>query len=145
MIYLSLGSNLGDREAYLNAACKVMERLLRVELVRSEIIETEAVGFEGPAFLNMAVAFEAPVWLTPEGLLDFCQSIEMELGRAPHQVEFNADGTRRYTSRTIDIDILKYDDVEISTPRLVLPHPQVESRPFVALLLKDLETKIEIK
>ena len=140
MVYLSLGSNLGDRDAYLEAACRVMERLLRVELKRSRVIETEAVGFEGPAFLNMAVAFEAPGWLTPEGLLDFCQSIEMELGREPHQIEYNADGTRLYRSRTIDIDILKYDELEISTPRLVIPHPQVLSRPFVAELLKDLET-----
>lgn len=140
MVYLSLGSNLGDRAAFLDSACNVMERLLRVELKRSKVMETEAVGFEGPAFLNMAVAFEAPEWLTPEGLLDFCQSIEMELGRAPHQAEYNADGTRRYGSRTIDIDILKYDDLEISTPRLTIPHPQVVSRPFVAELLNDLQT-----
>ena len=144
MIVLLLGSNLGDREAYLNAACAMLEDALRVELRRTAIMETEAVGFDGPAFLNMAVAFEAPVWLTPEALLDLCQRVEGALGRPRHEAIYDKDGRRVYASRTIDIDILKYDDVECATRRLTLPHPQIYSRPFAAALLNEIESNILI-
>ena len=138
MIVLLLGSNLGDREAYLNAACGMVEDALRVELRRTAIMETEALGFDGPSFLNMAVAFAAPEGLTPLTLLEVCQAVEVALGRPRHEAVYNQDGTRRYASRTIDIDILKYDDVECATERLTLPHPQIFSRPFAAALLAEL-------
>ena len=138
MIVLLLGSNLGDRESYLNAACGMLEDALRLELMRTEIMETEAVGFDGPAFLNMAVAFEAPAGLTPVKLLNLCQKVEVALGRPRHEALYDADGRRVYTSRTIDIDILKYDDVNCNTKRLTLPHPQVYSRPFAAALLNEI-------
>lgn len=140
MIYLLLGSNLGDREACLNAACGMLEDALKVSLRRSAVMETEALGFEGPAFLNMAVAFDAPEGLTPIKLLNLCQRIEAALGRPRHKAAFDADGRRIYTSRTIDIDILKYDALVRNTKRLTLPHPQIESRPFAAQLLKEIES-----
>ena len=140
MIYLLLGSNLGDREAYLNAACGMLEDALGVDLRRTEIMETAAVGFNAPAFLNMAVAFEAPAGLTPIRLLNLCQRVEAALGRPRHKPAFDADGQRIYSSRTIDIDILEYDDVVCSTKRLTLPHPQIGSRPFAAALLEDIES-----
>ena len=143
MIVLLLGSNLGDREAYLNAACGMLEDALGVSLRRTVVKETEAVGFSGPAFLNMAVAFEAPEALTPMRLLDVCQSIEVMLGRPRHEAAFGADGRRIYSSRTVDIDILKYDDVECATKRLTLPHPQIYSRPFAAELLTEIELIIK--
>ena len=139
MIVLLLGSNLGDREALLNAACGMLEDALRVDLRRTAVMETEAVGFEGPAFLNMAVAFEAPQGLTPIKLLNLCQRVEVALGRPRHEAVYDNDGRRVYASRTIDIDILKYDDVVRSTKRLTLPHPQIYSRPFAAALLSELE------
>ena len=139
MICLLLGSNLGDREAMLNAACGMLEDALRVDLRRTVVMETEAVGFEGPAFLNMAVAFEAPAGLTPLGLLDLCQKVEVALGRPRHEAVYNKEGRRVYASRTIDIDILKYDGVVRHTKRLTLPHPQIYSRPFAAHLLEELE------
>ena len=138
MIVLLLGSNLGDREAYLNAACGMLEDALRVELRRTAIMETAALGFDGPSFLNMAVAFAAPEGLTPLTLLEVCQAVEVALGRPRHEAAYNQDGTRRYASRTIDIDILKYDDVVCTTERLTLPHPQIFSRPFAAALLAEL-------
>ena len=140
MIYLLLGSNLGDREALLNAACGMLEDALKVPLRRTAVVETEAVGFDGPAFLNMAVAFEAPEGLTPIKLLNLCQRIEAALGRPRHKAAFDADGRRIYASRTIDIDILKYDALVRNTKRLTLPHPQIESRPFAAQLLKEIES-----
>ncbi len=139
MICLLLGSNLGDREAHLNAACGMLEDALRVDLRRTAVMETEAVGFDGPAFLNMAVAFEAPEGLTPIKLLNLCQKVEIALGRPRHEAVYDKDGRRVYASRTIDIDILKYDDVVRGTKRLTLPHPQIYSRPFAAALLAELE------
>ena len=143
MIVLLLGSNLGDREACLNAACAMLEDALQVDLSRTAVMETEAIGFSGPAFLNMAVAFEAPAGLTPVRLLNLCQTVEVALGRPRHKAAYDADGKRVYASRTIDIDILKYDNVECSTARLTLPHPQVYSRPFAAALLKEIESNIK--
>ena len=140
MIYLLLGSNMGDREAYLNAACGMLEDALKVPLRRTAIREAAAVGFDGPAFLNMAVAFEAPEGLTPIKLLNLCQRVEMALGRPRHKAAFDADGRRIYANRTIDIDILKYDGLVHSTKRLKLPHPQIYSRPFAAALLKEIES-----
>ena len=140
MIVLLLGSNLGDREACLNAACGMLEDALKVNLRRTEVMETEAIGFEGPAFLNMAVAFEAPEGLTPVRLLNLCHKVEVALGRPRHKAVYDKDGRRVYASRTIDIDILKYDDVARSTKRLMLPHPQIYSRPFAAALLKEIES-----
>ncbi|MBR5034434.1 MAG: 2-amino-4-hydroxy-6-hydroxymethyldihydropteridine diphosphokinase [Bacteroidales bacterium] len=140
MIVLLLGSNLGDREACLNAACGMLEDALKVALRRTEVMETEAMGFEGPAFLNMAVAFDAPEGLTPIRLLNLCQRVEVALGRPRHNAVYDKDGRRVYASRTIDIDILKYDDVVRSTKRLTLPHPQIYSRPFAAALLKEIES-----
>ena len=139
MIVLLLGSNLGDREALLNAACGMLEDALRVALKRTAVVETEALGFDGPAFFNMAVAFEAPSGLTPVKLLNLCQRVEVRLGRPRHEAVYDTDGRRVYASRTIDIDILKYDDVVRSTKRLTLPHPQVYSRPFAAALLAEIE------
>ena len=140
MIVLLMGSNLGDREAYLNVACGMLEDALGVELKRTAVMETGAIGFDGPAFLNMAVAFEAPEELTPIRLLNLCQKVEVALGRPRLKAVYDKDGRRVYASRTIDIDILKYDDVVRSTKRLTLPHPQIYSRPFAAALLKEIES-----
>ena len=138
MIVLQLGSNLGDREAYLNAACGMLEDALGVALKRTGVMETEAMGFDGPAFLNMAVAFEAPAGLTPVKLLNLCQKVEAALGRPRHKAVYDTDGKRVYASRTIDIDILKYNDVVCNTKRLTLPHPQIYSRPFAGALLNEI-------
>ncbi len=139
MIYLLLGSNLGDREGCLRAACGILEEELGVCLRCTPPRETVAVGFEGPDFLNLAACFERPGWLTPERLLEICQSTEQKLGRPHHEAQYNDDGTRKYASRTIDIDILAFDDVRCCSEKLRLPHPQIESRPFVAPLLNELK------
>lgn len=139
MIYLLLGSNLGDREGCLRAACDALEHELGVRLRCTPPRETAAVGFEGPDFLNMAACFESPGRLSPEGLLEICQSIERKLGRPRHEAQYNADGTRKYVSRTIDIDILEFDEERRCSEKLRLPHPQIDSRPFVAPLLNELK------
>ena len=136
MIYLALGSNLGDREWNLEQAKALLAEALRVDMLCSQTLETEALGFEGPAFLNQAVCFESDI--TPEALLDLCQDIEVQLGRPRHEVEYDAQGRRIFHDRTIDIDILKFNDREIHTERLDIPHPQVWERPYVQELLNDI-------
>ena len=139
MIYLSLGSNLGNRAENLRVARALLAEELKVELVCSCVLETEAVGFEGPAFLNQVVGFESDI--APEALLDTCQAIEMKMGRPRHEVRFNAEGERIYENRIIDIDILIYNDLELHTDRLTLPHPQVETRPFIRTLLDNIKQR----
>jgi len=136
MIILGLGTNMGDREWNLEQARALLGEALRCDMLCSEILETEAVGFEGPAFLNQAVGFEADI--EPIELLDICQAVERKMGRPAHKAEFDADGKRIYQSRTIDIDILIFNGLKMNTDRLTLPHPQVEERPFVKELLNDL-------
>ena len=76
--------------------------------------------------------------IAPEALLDLCQDIEAQLGRARHEAVFDATGKRIYHDRVIDIDILIYNDLEIRTDRLTVPHPQLWERPYVKELLNDI-------
>ena len=136
MIYLALGSNLGDREWNLEQALALLAEALKVDMLCSRVLETEALGFAGGAFLNQAVCFESDI--APEALLDLCQDIEVRLGRPRHEPEYDAAGRRIFHDRTIDIDILKFNDLEIHTDRLDIPHPQVWERPYVQELLNDI-------
>jgi len=136
MIYLALGSNLGDREWNLEQALALLAEALKVDMLYSRVLETEAVGFEGPAFLNQAVCFESDI--APEALLDLCQDIEVRLGRPRHTAQYDAEGKRIFSNRTMDIDILRYNDQEIHTDRLTIPHPQLWERPYVKELLNDI-------
>ena len=140
MIYLVLGSNLGDREWNLEQAKALLAERLRVDMLCSQILETEALGFDGPPFLNQAVCFESDV--TPEDLLDTCQDIEEQLGRPRHKAEYDADGRRIFRNRTIDIDILRFNDREIRTERLVIPHPQLWERPYVQMLMDEMPDRV---
>ena len=136
MIYLALGSNLGDREWNLEQALAMLAEALKVDMLCSRVLETGALGFEGPAFLNQAVCFESDI--TPEALLDLCQDIEVRLGRPRHKAEYDAEGRRVYRDRVMDIDILKYNDSEIHSDRLDIPHRQIWERPYVQELLNDI-------
>ena len=136
MIYLALGSNLGDREWNLEQALALLAEGLKTDMLCSRVLETEAMGFDGQPFLNQAVCFESDI--APEALLDLCQDIEVKLGRPRHQPQYDAAGRRIFHDRTIDIDILKFNDLVINTDRLVIPHPQVWERPYVQELLNDI-------
>ena len=136
MIILGLGTNLGDREWNLEQARALLGEALHCDMLCSQILETEAVGFDGPAFLNQAVGFQADV--EPLELLDICQDIERQMGRPAHKAQFDPEGRRIYESRTIDIDILIFNGLNINSERLTVPHPQIVERPFVKELLNDL-------
>jgi 2-amino-4-hydroxy-6-hydroxymethyldihydropteridine diphosphokinase len=120
LVYLSLGSNVGDRENHLRDAIRRLTSLGRVALV-SSFYETEPVEFTEQAwFLNCGVALETTK--TPEQLLTALLRIEREMGRRRTQTK---------GPRTIDIDILLFGDVVIDTPALTIPHPAMYQRRFV--------------
>ena len=129
--YLGLGSNVGDRESHLRAAVELLaERGVDVEAV-SCAYETEPVGevLDQADFLNAAIRIRTD--LEPEALLDLCKEIELERGRvldAP-----------RHSPRPLDVDLLLLGDLELSTERLTLPHPEVTSRRFVLAPLLELD------
>ena len=133
LVTFSLGTNLGDRESNIRTAIECMQKAFGVapEAV-SPVMETEAVGFEGPAFLNCVARFRTSE--SPISVLRICKRIEKEMGRCD-EPEYDGEGRRIYHDRIIDIDILFYGDKVINTDRLVIPHPQVETRPFVRDLL----------
>ena len=101
----------------------------------SEIIETQAIGFDGKPFLNCVVRYRTRKW--PESVLRICKDIEYRMGRR-ETMEFAADGSRIFHNRIIDIDILIYGKRRVSTPTLTIPHPQIEERPFVKPLLEQI-------
>ncbi|MCB9134742.1 MAG: 2-amino-4-hydroxy-6-hydroxymethyldihydropteridine diphosphokinase [Anaerolineales bacterium] len=126
MIFLSLGTNLGDREANLRSAIAALAPAVRVTRA-SSVYETAPWGFtDQPSFLNMVVAGETD--LPPLELLTFLKTLETKLGRTP---------TFRYGPRLIDVDILFYDDLTLQTPELVIPHPKLHERAFVLVPLAD--------
>lgn len=134
-LYLSLGTNLGDREANLHSAMELLDSRLGAEHeALSEIMNTPAWGFEAPDFLNAVVRYESS--LPSEEILDICKDIEREMGRE-EVLEYDSVGHRVYHDRIIDIDILLYGDLRISTPNLTIPHPLMEQRPFIMQLLKE--------
>jgi len=125
--YLSLGSNLGDREANIASALKMLGREARI-LEVSSLYETEPVGYKDqPWFLNCACSVETN--LSPQALLEFVKAIEKNLGRKP---------TLRFGPRLIDIDILFYDGLILDSPDLVVPHPRLAERAFVLVPLKEI-------
>lgn len=130
-VYLSLGSNLGDREATMRRAIGLLnERAGSVDR-QSSFIETEPWGFESTnRFLNMCVRLLTT--LSPEQLLLATKQIERELGRTQKSVN------GQYHDRPIDIDILMYDDVHIDSNDLTLPHPHMQEREFVMKPLREI-------
>jgi len=127
--YLSLGSNVGDRGGYLEQARALLSCSGKVKLIQaSGMYETEPWGLaHQPEFLNQVIEIETH--LTAPELLLFCQQIEIQLGRTRECL---------WGPRTIDIDILFYDNIICQDPDLVLPHPQIENREFVLAPLREI-------
>lgn len=132
-LYLALGSNLGDRERNISRALELLDiRLNGHALAISPMMETKAIGFDGKDFINCVALYDCGS--DPFEVLDICKSIERQMGRTDER-EYDAEGRRVYHDRIIDIDILMYGDRKIDSDRLVLPHPQVETRPYIKELL----------
>lgn len=131
IVYLSLGSNLGDRQANLrNAIGRLLELGNVVEV--SSYYETEPVGFtDQPWFLNCAVAVQTE--LIPREFLAGIQAIEKSMGR---------QRTQPKGPRTIDIDILLFGAQTINTPTLTVPHPSMAERRFVLEPLAEIAPEV---
>lgn len=130
-IVLGFGSNLGDREEYILAAYRLLEEELGVLIKKSSFIETPAWGFESDnSFINSVAEFETKK--TPYEALEICNIIEKELGRERNPLH------KGYQNRTIDIDILFYEDIVLDTATLKIPHPLIQERDFVLTPLKEI-------
>ncbi len=131
-VYLSLGSNLGHRYALLQKAIFRLQERVGSVVELSPVYENPAVGFEGDDFLNACVGIDTV--LSPQTLLKVVLQIEKELGRQ----RANCSG---YQSRTLDIDLIFYEQETINTPTLVIPHPRMHERHFVLQPLADIAPK----
>lgn len=131
-IYLSLGSNLGDRHTLLLTAIEALAQRVGRLVASSSFIETEPWGFESEhSFLNAVVHMRTE--LTPRQLLKVTQDIERQLGRT-HKSQGG-----HYADRPIDIDILLYGEEHIAEPDLVIPHPRMQERDFVMRPLREVK------
>lgn len=131
IVYLALGTNLGDRSANLKQALSSLTPQLDVK-AKSQIYETPPWGFEDqPKFLNQAI--KAKTYLDPEPLLKHLKRLEVALGRKESFVN---------GPRLIDMDILFYDDLVLNKPALVIPHPRLHERGFVLLPLMDIAPEL---
>lgn len=134
-LYLALGTNLGDREANLRTALSLLDAAFGARQALSPIINTQACGFRGPDFLNCVAVYESRRRACT--ILKICKRIEAQMGRTDAP-EYDENGRRVYRDRIIDIDILKYGNLRMETSELTIPHPQIQSRPFVKELLDSL-------
>ena len=127
IVYLALGSNLGEREENLKQAIASLPPQMEVK-AKSNVYETPPWGYEDqPRFLNQVV--KTQTYLQPEQLLKHIKRLEVALGRK---------ATFRNGPREIDIDILMYDDLVLNTPILTVPHPHMHERGFVLLPMMDI-------
>lgn len=136
-VYLSLGTNLGNKEQNLLTAIAEIGRRIGPIMAQSAFLATEPWGFESEnTFLNAAIRIETN--LSPIALLDESQQIERDMGRTQKSSANCQLSTVNYQDRIIDIDILLYDDLHIDTPRLTIPHPLMQQRDFVLIPLKEI-------
>lgn len=134
-VYLSLGSNMGDRKRYLEEAVdRIQIHPKTVSCRKSSLYETDPVGYvDQDAFLNMVV--ELTTKLEPYELLAFCHEIEATLKRKR---------MIRWGPRTIDVDILLFNDLTSKEEALTIPHPRMKERGFVIVPLYELNPRLMI-
>lgn len=134
-VYLGLGTNLGDKEANLKAAIEEIRKRVGEIASLSAFYASEPWGFESEhSFLNAVCCVIST--LSPLEILSISQDIERNFGRKTKSV----GGI--YSDRTIDIDILLYDDLQIQTPELTIPHPLMWERNFVMIPLREIAPDI---
>jgi 2-amino-4-hydroxy-6-hydroxymethyldihydropteridine diphosphokinase len=133
IVFLGVGTNLGNRERNLKEAITRIEEKIGPVLKSSTVYETEPWGFQScDEFLNMVVKVETK--LNPTGLLERILMIESQLGRVRDE--------KQYSSRVIDIDILLYEGMVIDEKSLKIPHPMMHERKFVLVPLCEIEPEL---
>ncbi len=129
MVYLALGSNVGDSHAHIKEAIELLAGGVIEDIKRAPLYTSKAVGYtDQPDFLNTAISGRTE--LQPLELLRAIKQIERRVGRIQRF---------RWGPREIDIDIIFYGDTLLDTPDLVIPHPRFAERGFVVQPLVDLE------
>lgn len=133
MIFLGLGSNVGNREENIKLAIRSLSQNSNVTVVHSSsLYETEPVGYvEQASFLNAVVQIDSR--LSPREILTICQEIEAQMGR---------ERIIHWGPRNIDIDLLSYDGIILNTADLILPHPFLAERRFVLVPLAEISQSI---
>lgn len=131
---IGLGANLGNaHQTIVDAILELKSASGILNVQCSRLYASDPVEAQGPVFINAVASLETT--LAPINLLNLLQSIELEHGRArPY----------RNAPRTLDLDLLWYDGIEITTPRLILPHPRMHQRAFVLEPLKELEPGLQL-
>ncbi|WP_340065474.1 2-amino-4-hydroxy-6-hydroxymethyldihydropteridine diphosphokinase [Ascidiimonas aurantiaca] len=128
-VYISLGSNIGDRWQNLKSALQALDKNAGTVKAASGVYESPSWGFKSDPFLNACIALDTE--LSPDELLQKCIEIEKSQGR-------ERSSTSGYQARTLDIDILFYNDQVLEKDILKIPHPQLQNRRFVLLPLADI-------
>lgn len=133
VVFLGLGSNVGDRRGRIAGGVAELERSGVTVEIRSSVYETEPVGFEDqPWYLNQVIRGRTS--LDPHTLLEECKRIERLFGREPTGVRFGP--------RPLDIDVLLYGDRVIEDDRLTIPHPRMHERRFVLVPLVEIAPRL---
>lgn len=135
LAYIALGSNIEPREIYLQKAVEFLDEHESIQVKRqSSIYETEPVGYvDQEKFLNKVMEIETS--LDAAELLAYCQSTEINLGRKREL---------KWGPRTIDLDILLYNQENINSEQLIVPHPRMQERAFVLIPLQEIHPAINI-
>ena len=133
--YVALGSNLGDRRAYLQRARDAIDAIPECRVIAASMVEetTPLGGLAQPAYLNQMLAVETT--LDPPSLLARLQQIEAEAGRVR---------SSRWASRTLDLDIVLFDDRVLNSADLIIPHPGLAERPFWQRELAELRAQMDV-
>ncbi len=127
-VYLSIGSNKGNRSVLINKAIDEIEKKIGKIISRSSIYQSKSWGFDSNDFYNLSLLIDTDI--EPKSLLINLKKIEKSMGRE------DIDGS--YSDRFIDIDILFYDNIIIDSEDLKIPHPKIEIRKFVLVTMLEI-------
>ena len=127
-VYLSIGSNKGNRSVLINKAIDEIEKKVGIIISRSSIYQSKSWGFDSNDFYNLSLLIDTNI--EPKSLLINLKKIEKSMGRE------DIDGS--YSDRFIDIDILFYDNIIIDSEDLKIPHPKIEIRKFVLVPMLEI-------
>lgn len=132
-VYLGIGSNLGDRLSNIKKACILLAENKNIKIIQqSSIYETVPVGYKDqPDFLNGVIEIQTS--LPPRRLLKVLKNIEKKLGRTK---------SIKWGPRTIDLDILLYEDKVVKNGTLIIPHPEMYKREFILVPLAEIASEI---
>ena len=127
-VYLSIGSNKGNRSVLINKAIDEIEKKIGIIISRSSIYQSKSWGFDSNDFYNLCLLIDTDIM--PKSLLINLKKIEKSMGRE------DVDGS--YSDRLIDIDILFYDNITTDSEELKIPHPKIEIRKFVLVPMLEI-------